>query len=82
LKLKCDVLRKHVITCTQRLDEFNAQNHRELKTDKQIQKYRIIIKKNSLFSTDLFYRNTSHQDESNNQVSLINEDYLLIRSIF
>ncbi|CAF3875486.1 unnamed protein product, partial [Adineta steineri] len=40
LKLKCDILRKHVLACTQRLDEYNDHIQIELKNEKQILKNR------------------------------------------
>ena len=40
LKLKCDILRKHVLACTQRLDEYNDHIQIELKNEKQILKYK------------------------------------------
>ncbi|CAF1660395.1 unnamed protein product [Adineta ricciae] len=38
LKLKCDILRKHVLTCTQRLDDYNEQIRMEFRNEKQMQK--------------------------------------------
>ncbi|CAF2840750.1 unnamed protein product [Rotaria sp. Silwood2] len=40
LKLKCDILRKHIITCSQRLDEVNKQNLIRLANESQILKNR------------------------------------------
>ncbi|CAF4010092.1 unnamed protein product [Rotaria sordida] len=40
LKLKCDILRKHIITCSQRLDEINQQNLIKLSNENQILKDR------------------------------------------
>ncbi|CAF1106133.1 unnamed protein product [Rotaria sordida] len=40
LKLKCDILRKHIITCSQRLDEINQQNLIKLSNENQILKNR------------------------------------------
>jgi len=34
MKLKCDVLRKHIDTCSQRLDEINRQNSIDLQNEK------------------------------------------------
>ncbi len=39
LKLKCDVLRKHVHTCNERLNELNQKNLIEIQHENQIQKY-------------------------------------------
>ncbi|CAF4624268.1 unnamed protein product [Rotaria socialis] len=36
LKLKCDVLRKHIVTCSQRLDEMNQLNLLKLQHESQI----------------------------------------------
>ncbi|CAF5207596.1 unnamed protein product, partial [Rotaria magnacalcarata] len=36
LKLKCDVLRKHIIACSQRLDEMNQLNLLKLQHESQI----------------------------------------------
>ncbi|UJR21839.1 hypothetical protein I4U23_024913 [Adineta vaga] len=38
LKLKCDILRKHVLTCTQRLDNYNEQIRLEFRNERQTQK--------------------------------------------
>ncbi|CAF1379500.1 unnamed protein product [Rotaria sp. Silwood1] len=40
LKLKCDVLHKHILTCSQRLDDINKQNLMKLTNENQILKYR------------------------------------------
>ncbi|CAF1045724.1 unnamed protein product [Rotaria sp. Silwood1] len=39
LKLKCDVLHKHILTCSQRLDDINKQNLMKLTNENQILTY-------------------------------------------
>jgi len=40
LKLKYDILQKHILTCNQRLDEINKQTSIDLQNENQIQKYK------------------------------------------
>ena len=40
LKLKCEVLRQHIVTCNQRLDEVMQQRSVEFTEDMQILKYK------------------------------------------
>ncbi|CAF1327128.1 unnamed protein product [Rotaria sp. Silwood1] len=42
LKLKCDVLHKHILTCSQRLDDINKQNLMKLTNENQILKIKNI----------------------------------------
>jgi hypothetical protein len=39
LKLKCDVLRQHIVTCNQRLDEATNQTPIQYTEDIRISKY-------------------------------------------
>ncbi len=70
LKLKCDVFKKHILTCNQRLDEINKQ------TENQIHKYNLF---NSCFSRSFLFpnRNKKHQEESANEVRSTDKIYHL-----
>ncbi|CAF1299483.1 unnamed protein product, partial [Rotaria sp. Silwood1] len=58
LKLKCDVLHKHILTCSQRLDDINKQNLMKLTNENQILKYRHKQKIFEFyFSYDFFFCN-------------------------